>query len=117
MDSEDWGEVEMMDFVGQIEDRSQSPVTPDTHVFSCQRAVFNALARTLIPYTQIQQKGRELEGGWETVRIAGHDFLIDSYHTPDELMAHCLEDYHVVDLDGEPSVYDKDGSPYQRLAD
>lgn len=115
--SSTWGEVEFMDFVGEIEAASNSPVTPDSHVFSLQRAPLNELARTLVSYTQVMGKGQDLVGGWETVSLANNDFLIDGYHTHNELMAHSLEDYFVVDLDGEPGVWAGDGNQYRRLSD
>lgn len=115
--SSDFGEAEIMDFWGEIEAASNSPVSPDTHVHTCQRAVYNEIARTLLPFTQIVGKGRELEGGWDTVRIAGQDFLVDPFHTHDELMTHCLDDYVVCDLEGEAHVDTSAGGEWKQLDD
>lgn len=115
--SSDFDEAEIMDFLGEIEAAGGTTVSPETHVLSCQRAVYNEYARTLLPYTQIGQKGRDLEGGWETVRAGGQDFLVDSFHTHDELMAHCVEDYVVLDLEGEPHVDRSAGTEWHQIDD
>lgn len=115
--SSSWGETEFMDFIGEIEAAGNTTVTPDSHVMTCQRAVFNELARTLISFTQIQGKGQALQGGWTTINLAGNDFLVDGYHTHDELMAHCLDDYVVVDLSGDIQTFMGDGSQFARLED
>ena len=115
--SSQWGETEFTDFIREIQASGNSPVTPDNTVMSCQGAVLQELARTLVSFTQIMGKGQTLEGGWDTVRLAGFDFVEDGYHTHDELMAHCLDDYVVADLDGEPSIAAIDGSEFSRLAD
>lgn len=113
--SADWGEVEFMEFVTEIQSRSNAPVTPESHTFTMHPGVKTELAKTLIPFTQIEQKGRELEGGWTTVRLAGHDLLEDPYHIPDVVYGICYEDAFQVDLDGEPRIWDGDGSMFQRL--
>lgn len=115
--SADWGEVEFMELVAEVRAKSNAPVTPDTHVATCQEGVLLELAKTLVPYTQINQKGQDLNGGWETVRVAGHDFVTDGFHIPDVLFLICKEDFHVVNLDGEASIWDGDGSEFRRLAD
>lgn len=115
--SVDFDEAEIMDFWGEIEGASGMTVSPETHVHSCQRAVYNEYARTLLPYTQITQKGRDLEGGWETVRAGGQDFLVDSFHTHDELMTHCLDHYAVLDLEGEAHVDTSGGAEWQQIDD
>lgn len=115
--SVDFDEAEIMDFWGEIEGAGGITVTPETHVHTAQRSVYNEYARTLLPYTQITGKGRDLEGGWETVRAGGQDFLIDSFHTHDELMTHCIDHYVVVDLEGEPHVDTSGGPEWQQIDD
>ena len=115
--SVDFDEAEIMDFWGEIEGASGMTVTPENHVHSCQRAVYNEYARTLLPYTQIVGKGRDLEGGWETVRCGGQDFLVDSFHTHDELMTHAVDHYVVLDLDGEPHVDKSAGTEWHQIDD
>lgn len=114
--SADWGEVEFMEFVAEIEAKSNSEVTPNSHVFTLHPGVLLELGKTLIPYTQIMGKGQALEGGWSTVSIAGHDFVKTSYHIHNVVYAICKEDAHVVDLDGESQIWDGDGSQFRRLA-
>jgi hypothetical protein len=114
--SADWGEVEFMEFAAEIAAKSNSPVTPQSHTFTCQEGVVLELAKTLVPFTQINQKGKDLEGGWTTVRVAGHDFVTDSYHIPDVVYALCMEDAFVCPLDGDERVWDGDGSEFRRLA-
>lgn len=112
-----WGEVEFMDFIQQINASGNTQVAPDSHVLTCQGAVLNELARTLVSFTQIREKGQELAGGWTTVRLAGFDFLEDGYHTHDELMCHCLDDYVVVDMSGDAQVFTGDGNQMTRIDD
>lgn len=115
--SVDFDEAEIMDFWGEIEAASGMQVTPETHVHTCQRAVFNQLARSLLPFGQFQKDGRELEGGWSTVRVAGQDLLVDQQHTHDELMTHCIDHYAVCDLEGEPHVDTSAGGEWKQLDD
>jgi hypothetical protein len=113
-----------MDVIGQLEAHGSTMVTPADYVVTCQRAVLNELARTLTPSTQIMGKGvgTPLSGGWdaETVEIGGHRFLVDGYHTHDEMMFHHLDDYVVVDItgaDGAAQTFSGDGSDISRLED
>lgn len=115
--SVDFDEAEIMDFFGELEAASGVAVSPETHVHTCQRGVYNAYARTLVPYTQIAGKGRELDGGWDTVRAGGQDFLIDAFHTHDELMSHCIEHYVVCDLEGEAHVDTSGGPEWSNIDD
>jgi hypothetical protein len=118
--SADFTEVEVMEFLAEVEANGQFEVSPESHVFTCQKGVEIELAKTLIGYTQIQQKGGKLQGGWDTVMVGPYRFLIDGYHTHDELMLHCLDDYRVVPLGSAStngSVATPDGNKYQRLAD
>lgn len=113
--SSDWGEVEFMEFCEEIRSRSNAPVTPESHTFTMHPGVYIELAKTLVPFTQIEQKGRELEGGWTTVRVGGKDLIQDPYHIPDVVYALCYEDLYDIDLDGDPRIWDGDGSQFQRL--
>ncbi|HET7322164.1 MAG TPA: hypothetical protein VFI96_06690 [Longimicrobiaceae bacterium] len=118
--SSDFTEVEVMEFIGEVEAQGQTTVSPETHTFTTQKAVEHELAKTLIGYTQMQQKGAKLQGGWDTVMIGPYRFLIDAYHTHDELMLHCLDDYRVVPLGSsstQGAVATPDGNKYARLAD
>jgi hypothetical protein len=115
--SSDFGEVEIMSFVKQIAAKSQSQITASTNVMACQPAATMELARTLIPFTQINQKGQTLNGGWDTVRIGQYDFVEDNYNPHDVLYCICMEDMAVVNLDGEASLWAGDGSEWSRLAD
>lgn len=113
-----FGVPELMKFVGELRAKSSSDVTPNTHVMSTQEGILMALAENISSTSQFQQTpGRELEGGWTTVRVAGHDFVTSPNHLFNVLYAHSFEDYHHVDLDGDAEVWDGDGSMYQRLAD
>lgn len=114
--SADWGEVEFMEYVTEILSRSNAPVTPDTHTFTLHPGVKIELAKTLTPFTRIEGKGKELDGGWTAVRIAGHDFVEDPYHIPDVCYGLCTEDLFVVDLDGDPRIWEGDGSQFRRIA-
>lgn len=115
--SSDFGEVEIMEFVTEIFSKSQSPVTPSSHTMVAQPAAVIELAKTLIPYTQLNGKGKELPGGWTTVKIGGHDFVEDPYQVPDVIYALCMEDLRVIDLDGDAKIWSGDGSEFSRLAD
>jgi hypothetical protein len=115
--SANFDEVELMEFWKEIESKSQSYVSPATHVNTLQPGMLIELAKSLLPYTQIMEKGRDLEGGWQTVRIAGHDFLEDPYHLHDVMYCLCVEDLRVIDLDGDARISTDDGREWQRLAD
>jgi hypothetical protein len=119
MDSADWGEIEFVEFKARIRANGGTPVRKDSHVFSCQEGIVLELAKTLLGYRQAPMDGMTLTGGWESdlVNVAGHAFLIDDYHTPDELMAHCLEDLYAVDLNGAANEFSEDGSVWSRLED
>lgn len=112
-----FGEVELMEFLSELRTRGMTQVSTDTHVLSAQEGVVMELAKSLVPYTTIETKGRELEGGWTTVRIAGHDIITSAFHVFDTLYAHDPSVYRQVDLDGEARIYQEDGSMYNRLDD
>jgi hypothetical protein len=119
MDSTDWTEEEFVRFRTGLRTHGQSPVTKTSHVFSCQEGPVHELAKTLIGYRQAPMSGVKLTGGWENemVEVAGHGFLIDDYHTHDEVLAHALDDLYAADLGGKENTFADDGSPYQRLPD
>ena len=110
-------EVEIMELWKEIFAKSQSPVTASTHVNTLQPGVLIELAKTLLPYTQIQTKGDTLPGGWDTVIIAGQTFVEDPYHLPTVMYTICKEDCRVIDLDGDPQIWAGDGSEFARIAD
>lgn len=118
--SSDFGEVELMAFKQELMAQGGSEVTESSHVFTTHPGITHELARTLIGFTQIQQKGQTLNGGWTTVKIAGLDWIESGYHSHDEVMAHCKADYFCVKLgnasvDGQ--VATPDGQKFSRLAD
>jgi hypothetical protein len=115
--SADFGQVEIMEFLAEIAAKSASPVNSQTHVITMQDGVKIELAKELLPFQQQAQLGRELHGGWTTVKIGEFDILSDMYHLPTVAYALCPEDLHVVDLDGEPAVWAGDGSQFQRMTD
>lgn len=115
--STDFGQVELMEFLAEISAASNSPVTTASHVLTMQEGAKIELAKELLPYQQQQQLGRELNGGWKTVRVADFDLLSDPYHLHNVVYALSPEDLAVVDLDGEPDVWAGDGNPYQRMTD
>lgn len=117
--SSDFGHIEFMEFVEGLRAKSLSaePITAQSHVFSCQAGVQIELAKDLLGYQQQSGLGGKLQGGWDTVMVGPHRFLVDDYHIPDVLYAHCPEDLFVSYLGGPPSVWSGDGSQYARLAD
>lgn len=119
MQSADFGEVEVMKFLKKLQTKSQSPVNASTHVLTCQEGVTMALARTLVPYTQIQTKGGALPGGWDKITIGSGlpDFVESSYHWHNVLNAFAVGEARVIDLDGRPDIYAGDGSEWSRLLD
>lgn len=110
-------EVVIMEFAKKIQSKSTSPISPQSHVMTCSPGAVIELAKSLLPYTQINQKGQDLQGGWETVRIGGFDFAEDPWHLPDVIYALCKDDARVIKLDGDERLYAEDGSAWSRLAD
>lgn len=117
--SSDFGEVEVMKFLKKLMTKSQAPVNASTHVLTTNPAVTMELARTLVPYTQIQTKGGALPGGWDSVSIGSGmpDFVESAYHWHNALNAFCRGEARVIDLDGRPDIYAGDGSEWSRLVD
>lgn len=100
---------------------STAAVGPGSHVAVCQGAVSAELARTLGPYQQQQQMGREFMGGYTAVRISipgggTMDFVEDDYFIHDALVTLCTECLYRGDLE-EADFYAEDGSMWSRLAD
>jgi len=114
--SSDWGHVELMEFVEEISAKSNSEVNAQSHVITMQNGVRIELAKDLLPYQQQSNLGRTLQGGWQTVRVGEFDVVASHYHLQDVVYCLCPEDLHVVDLDGEPSVWAGDGSQFSRIA-
>lgn len=111
-------ELAFMKFTKQLQAQSNSPVTPSTHTMSTQSGIVMGLAEDITGNATLNlPKGKVLEGGWETVRVGGHDFLESGYHIHDAIYAHHMEDYRSVDLDGDPRVWAGDGSQFQRISD
>ena len=115
--SVDFGQVEIMEFLEEIGSRSNSEVSAQTHVVTMQNGVWIELAKDILPYQQQAQLGRELQGGWTTVRVGEHDFLKSPFHLWDAVYALPPEDLAVVSLDGEASLIQDDGLQMLRLAD
>lgn len=109
-------ELAFMKFTKELASKSNSPVTPDTHTMSTQGGIMMALAEDITGNATLNlPKGKELEGGWTTVRVGGHDFVDTPHHIFDAIYAHHMEDYRSVDLDGDPRVWAGDGSQFQRM--
>lgn len=108
--------IEVTEFFQKLRAKSSMPVTPDTHTAVMNGAPYAELARTLIGFQQQQQLGKELEGGYQTIRVAGMDFAVDDYQVHDELILYCNEDVKYVNL-VEQGYFDEDGGMYSRLAD
>lgn len=108
--------IEVTEFLQRLESKSTYPVTPDTHTIVLHPAAFAELARTLLGYQQQQNLGKTLEGGYQTVRVAGYDFVKDPYQLHNVMYALCDEDLFTVNL-LEASYYDDDGSMWARLED
>jgi hypothetical protein len=77
---------------------------------------FAELARTLVGFQQQQQLGKTFEGGYQAVRIAGHDIVVDDYQLHDVMSVYATEDLYTVSL-VEAGYFDEDGSMYSRISD
>lgn len=111
------GFVEMMEYMAEVSAKSNSEVTAQSHVWTMQNGVKIELAKDILPYQQQQQLGRELRGGWTTVRVGDFDIIDSPYHLHDVAYLLHPESLCVVDLDGDPNVFAGDGSEFSRLAD
>lgn len=115
--SSDFGPQEIIRLLRQIAAKARTEVNPTTHVLSAQGAVEDELAAQLLPFQQMAQLGQVLDGGYQTVRIAGYDFVFDPFHIQSVLYAWCLEDVGWIDLDGDAAVVALDGSAWSRIPD
>ncbi len=115
--SSDFGHVELMEFLAAIGASSNSPVSSDSHILTMQEGAKIELAKELLGYQQQAQLGKELQGGWRSVKIGEFNILSDPNHIHSVVYALCPEDLFVVDLGGKASLYDGDGSMFQRMAD
>lgn len=113
--SGDFGPTEIVKFIGQIEAKGRVKVTKDSHVLTAQNNVLHLLAAQILPYQQMNQLGGKLDGGYETVSIAGHDFVFDSDHIPDVIYAWHKPHCHWISLDGDAGVVALDGSAWSRI--
>lgn len=109
--------IEVTEFVMRLASKSTEPVTPQSHVMVTSPAVLAELARTLEGFQQQQNLGREFEGGYTGVRIAGQDIAADPWQLHNVLYALCLEHLYNVDLGGDADYFDEDGSMFSRIAD
>lgn len=108
--------LEVTEFYRHLAAKSTSPVTSDSHVGVVAGGTFATLARTLIGFQQQQNLGRVLEGGYQTIRVAGHDFAVDDFQLHDVMSVYCVEDLYTVSLT-RAGYFDQDGSMYSRIAD
>jgi len=110
-------EVSIMEFVSELEAKGTSPVTPQSHTSILHPSAWLELSKSLVPYTQIQQKGKELPGGWTAVNIAGHDYLKDPWTLHNVMYCLDMRDMRVADLDGDARLWAEDGNEWSRIAD
>lgn len=120
--SSTFDQSEVSEHFGKLRAYSNSPVNAQTHVCVSQAGPVHELARTLLPYQQMGQLGRKLEGGHDGVRITGlgigaMDFVTDDYFFHDVVSTICTEDLLRADLGGEADFYEEDGSMWSRLPD
>lgn len=108
--------IEVTEFMRKLEAKSTFPVTAETHTIIMHGASMAELARTLLTYQRQYNLGKTLEGGYQSVRVAGYDFAEDPYQVHNVMYAMCGEDLYNVSL-VEAGFFDEDGSMYSRLAD
>lgn len=115
--SSTWDHLEVTEHFQKLRAKSTSPVTAQTHTCVLNGAPYAELARTMEGFQRQQQLGRTFEGGYQAVRVAGMDFLVDDYQLHDVMYTVSYEDLYAVDLDGEADYFAEDGSQFSRLAD
>ena len=108
--------IEVTEFARKQASKSTFPVSPQSHTMVAHPAIVAELARSLVGFQQQQQLGKTLEGGYQTVRIAGWDIAEDEYQLHDVLYNVCNEDLYTVSL-VEAGYFDEDGSMYERISD
>ena len=109
--------IEVTEHWQKLRAKSTSPVSADSHTCVTNGAVLAELARTLLGFQMQQGLGKTLEGGYQTVSVAGMDFAQDDFQLHDVLYSVCMEDIFSVDLDGEADYFAGDGSQFSRLSD
>jgi hypothetical protein len=109
--------IEVTEFLQKMRAKSTSPVNPSTHTAVSAGGPIAELARTLVGFQQQQNLGKTLEGGYQTIRIAGMDFLQDDFQLQDVIQFVCMEDIFAADLDGGADYAADDGSQFSRLSD
>lgn len=108
--------IEVTEFLRRLAAKSTFPVNMSSHTLVAHPAIVAQLARTLVGFQQQQNLGRVLEGGYQTIRIAGWDLAEDEYQLHDVLFAACNEDLYTISL-VEAGYFDEDGSMYDRISD
>ena len=108
--------IEVTEFFRKLAAKSTFPVGPDSHTCVLAGGAYAELARSLIGFQQQQNLGKKLEGGYQTLSIAGMDFAIDDYQLHDVMYAVCNEDLYTISL-VEAGYFDEDGSMYERISD
>lgn len=111
-----WDHIELTEFMRKLAAKSTFPVTPESHTAVMAGGTYAELARTLVGFQQQEQLGKTFEGGYQSVRVAGHDIVVDDYQLHDCMLVYCTEDLYTVSL-VEAGYFDEDGSMYQRIAD
>lgn len=109
--------IELTEHWQKLEAKSTQPVTNQTHACVASPAVMAELARTLTGFQQQANLGQTFEGGYQAVRIAGMDFIKDTWQLHDVVYTVCREDIFNADLDGQADYFAEDGSQFSRLAD
>ena len=111
-------QIEVTEFMRKLAAKSTFPVSPQSHTIILHPAAFATLARTLLSkdYQRQMNMGKTLEGGYQSMRIAGYDFAEDEFQIHNVMYALCDEDLYTVSL-VEKGFFDEDGSMYSRLAD
>jgi hypothetical protein len=115
-----FGDMEFVAFTRELAAKSTSPVTPSSHTMTTQPGIVIALAEAMTSSSNAQfvfEKGKDLPGGYKTVRVAGHDFVESGDHIYDTIYALCMEDLHRCHLGPEFHDAAEDGSMYSRVAD
>tara|TARA_Y100000310_G_scaffold273098_1_gene288394 strand:- start:6568 stop:7881 length:1314 start_codon:yes stop_codon:yes gene_type:complete len=108
--------IEITEFMQKLAAKSTYSVTPDSHTAVMSGGVYAELARSLVGFQQQQQLGKTFEGGYQAVRISGHDIVVDDYQLHDVMSVYCTEDLYTVSL-VEAGYFDEDGSMYERISD
>lgn len=114
--STDWGHVEARKFMTQLSASSNMQVSPESHVMTMHPGAEIELAKGLLNFQQQENLGRTLEGGWETVRVAGFDVLSDPYHLWDVVYFIDSDSIHVIEP-VPPEIWAGDGAQKARIAD